>query len=103
MLYGEFKQSAPSQFLLDIPEELLEGSQMPHRDLGSFGSKPIPIEEGSAPQLIDELKDGDRVRHRSFGEGVVLNVNGGIVTVAFKDPKAGIKKLALRIAPLEKL
>ncbi|MBU0981798.1 UvrD-helicase domain-containing protein [Patescibacteria group bacterium] len=102
MLYGEFKQSAPSQFLLDIPEELIEGSELTQREHRSFGDRPVPVEDemGLAP---GDLKDGDRVRHKTFGEGVVISVSGGIVTVAFKDKKVGIKKLALSIAPLEKI
>jgi len=103
MLYGEFKQNAPSQFLRDIPEELLEGGGQTERDHQSFGSRPIPLEEDYNPGPAQDLKDGDRVRHKSFGEGVVLNVKGGIVTIAFKDQKVGIKKLALSIAPLERL
>lgn len=102
MLFGEFKQSAPSQFLLDLPENVLEGSQMPHREHRHFGNRAIPIEDEVGLMEI-ELYDGDRVRHRNFGEGVVLNVQGGIATIAFKNPQFGIKKLATGIAPLEKL
>ncbi|MEK7146581.1 MAG: 3'-5' exonuclease, partial [Patescibacteria group bacterium] len=105
MLYGEFKQNAPSQFLMDIPEELIEGF-VPEKSMeGHVGARPIPveIEDGYAPSEGLELRDGDRVRHRSFGEGVVLNVRGGIVTVAFKDQKVGVKKLAMSIAPLQKI
>ena len=101
MLYGEFKQNAPSQFLQDIPEELLEGAIQSKGQ--EFGEKLIPVEDESDFVPAVELKDGDRVRHKSFGEGVVLSVSGGIVTVAFKSPKVGVKKLALSIAPLEKL
>lgn len=102
MLFGEFKQNAPSQFLLDIPEELIEGQTMQERPHRSFGERPIPLEdeEGFVPP---ELHDGDRVSHRSFGEGVVLSVSGGVVTIAFKDPGVGVKKLAISIAPIEKL
>lgn len=100
MLFGEFKQNAPSQFLSDLPEECIEGAA-PKRDHKPihFGDKPIPVEANPGQDLCD----GDRVRHPSFGEGVVLSRSGGIITVAFKDPRHGIKKLALSIAPLEKL
>ncbi len=103
MLFGEFKQNAPSQFLLDIPEEHIAG-QEPAQESSNYGARPIPMEtEDITPLETMDLSDGDRVRHRSFGEGVVISVTGGIVTVAFKDQKAGVKKLALSIAPLEKL
>lgn len=100
MLYGEFKTNAPSQFLSDIPEELIEGAVV--AKTYDFDVRPIPIEEETWIPQVD-LKDGDRVMHRSFGEGVVLAVNGGIITIAFKNPKFGVKKLAQSIAPLEKL
>jgi DNA helicase-2/ATP-dependent DNA helicase PcrA len=101
MLFGEFKQNAPSQFLMDIPEHLIEGAarSMTPADLGDR-IIPMEDEQGFAPL---ELHDGDRVRHRSFGEGVIIGVRGGIATIAFKDKAVGIKKLATSIAPLEKL
>lgn len=106
MLYGEFKQNTPSQFLWDIPEELLEGSEI-HQRLPrahqSFGARPIPVEENEIILRLDEVSTGDLVRHRSFGVGRVTQVNGGVVTVAFENPSIGIKKLALSVAPLEKL
>ena len=45
------------------------------------------------------LKDGEKVIHPSFGKGIIVEVKGDIVTVAFK--KEGIKKLAASIAPLK--
>jgi len=109
MFYGETRDTIPSQFLDDIPQELIitdeqkrgsfhSGNQ---RQLSGIGNTPIPTESPSASE--PEFSDGDRVVHKTFGEGIVINVIGGIVTVAFKDPKAGIKKLAITIAPLEKI
>ncbi len=102
MLFGEFKQNAPSQFLMDIPEELLDGYTPPTQQ--NFGSRPIPTEYDYTPTMDPvELYEGDRVRHRSFGEGIVMKIQGGVVTIAFKDPSVGTKKLSASIAPLEKL
>ncbi len=103
MVYGEFKSSAPSQFLNDIPEELYS-SGAPANSAPEFDSKPIPVEE-----FVDdfyeevELCDGDRVLHKTFGEGIILNVSGGVLTIAFKNSKIGVKKLSKTIAPLQKL
>ena len=66
------------------------------RESGSASSS-----EGRAYK--ESFSDGDHVFHKTFGEGMVINVIGGIATVAFKDAKVGIKKLALTIAPLEKI
>jgi DNA helicase-2/ATP-dependent DNA helicase PcrA len=126
MLYGEFKCNAPSQFLADIPSALIEGAPVlpPHSvlpphdfefadDSPNFSQeeiyKPIPVEPvatSSEPFIVerlDNLSSGDRLRHRTFGEGIVTAVNGGIVTVAFKDQKVGTKKLALSVAPLQRI
>jgi DNA helicase-2/ATP-dependent DNA helicase PcrA len=52
------------------------------------------------------FRAGDLVRHPQFGEGVVVSCapsgEDEIVTVAFKGA-AGIKKLLLSFAPLERL
>ena len=49
---------------------------------------------------------GDHVRHKQFGEGIVLSCvpdrSDFLVTVAFKG-ESGIKKLLLSFAPLEKV
>ena len=47
------------------------------------------------------LAAGDRVAHDKFGEGMVIKVNGNIAEVAFDS--AGIKKLAVDVAPIKKV
>ena len=44
---------------------------------------------------------GDKVSHAKFGEGLVIQANDRIVTVAFDS--VGIKKLAKDVAPIEKI
>jgi hypothetical protein len=51
---------------------------------------------------------GDRLKHPTFGEGVVVNASPGggageWVEVAFLSKDAGKKKLAVAFAPLEKV
>jgi DNA helicase-2/ATP-dependent DNA helicase PcrA len=46
-------------------------------------------------------ESGDRVRHKKFGEGLVLDVDERTITVMFDE--AGRKKLARGVAPLEKM
>jgi len=50
-----------------------------------------------------DLKTGDKVSHPTFGDGIVMNVTGGVVTIAFQDRSYGVKKLALSVAPLTKI
>jgi len=106
MLYGESKSNAPSQFLADIPEELIESNtrmrpKAPTMDVSNFGTKPIPVE--FAAEVECEFGVGDTAAHPTFGNGIVVDITGGIITIAFKDPTIGVKKLAISIAPLKKV
>ncbi|MFA6436533.1 MAG: 3'-5' exonuclease, partial [Candidatus Gracilibacteria bacterium] len=133
LLYGTVKSNAPSQFLEDIPEELIEreGSTLKkvlEQNDGilsmyqSGGLKRVPRESefGFYPDAEPEYKEvsqeiggfgleesaldsGDRVQHKMYGEGVVVGLKGGIATIAFKNRAVGVKKLALSVAPLKKL
>lgn len=140
LLYGDIKQNAPSQFLQQLPDDLIETNFETEFEtdatievsgiLGTYmgkkgkaraaGLKRIPIENKSGfypdkepdydgideipeDDLVVDYSPGDRVRHHTFGDGVIANVQGGVLTVAFKDPKFGVKKLAASVAPLEKL
>jgi len=105
MLYGEFKSNPPSQFLADINEDLLENNigfgRRRHTQIENIGETPVPIEAEEGLEI--ELGVGDRVYHNIFGNGIVVAVQGGVVTVAFEDSKVGVKKLAMSIAPLKKI
>jgi DNA helicase II / ATP-dependent DNA helicase PcrA len=103
LLYGETQSTTPSQFIIDIPEGVLEPEERQQRKLnsGELNYTPIPVEE--YPEVTIELFEGDKVHHTTFGEGVVVALTGGVVTVCFKDKKYGVKKLALSIAPLKKI
>ncbi len=56
---------------------------------------------GSGAKGGPDLKDGDKVNHSKFGEGIVLSVEGSTVTIAFDS--VGVKKLARDIAPIKKI
>lgn len=115
LLYGDSRCNAPSQFLADLPEELVmkTGFEIAgDRQRSGIGAiKPVPMEDETADVGIaveagnsgEEYHDGDNVEHKKFGAGIVLNVTGGVITIAFKDPRVGVKKLAISVAPLEKV
>jgi DNA helicase-2/ATP-dependent DNA helicase PcrA len=101
----------PSRFLSDIPPQLVKHSQRSsQREM--FGPAryrvALPREGEEARPLVsgDKFKPGDHVKHERFGEGVVVSCepSGGDyqVIVAFQG-EAGIKKLLLSFAPLEKI
>lgn len=79
-----------SRFLENIPQHLARGGRVSGKVL--------------EPSCPTKLEVGDRVSHAKFGEGVVvecLAARGDYeVTVDFRE--AGIKKLLLSLAPMEK-
>jgi len=114
LFFGEMQANNPSQFLQEIPAELVSSNSplfndAPQRQVNrqfspsNIGSKPIPQEEFSARVSASDLKTGDKVSHPTFGSGIVLNITGGVVSIAFNNPKYGAKKLALSVAPLTKI
>jgi DNA helicase-2/ATP-dependent DNA helicase PcrA len=102
-LYGGVTESQPSRFLGDIPPHLVRTRARPSARLGR-SSEPAPVAVPAGPAQ-PRFRPGDRVRHATFGEGVVLQstLSGGdeIVTVLF--PRVGEKRLLAGYAPLERL
>ena len=105
--YGDSEPSVPSRFLDDIPSGLLGGSSRQARRSSSRSQsattwQPSP---GAARLARPHFHAGQRVRHATFGEGLVVEsrADGGdeIVTVIFED--AGLKRLMASLAPLEGL
>lgn len=94
-----------------IPTESYEASKFQISNLKSSSSfrrglgegktelENIPATKYKIPNT--NIKDGDRVKHDQFGEGLIISVRDGIATIAFK--KAGLKKLSLEFAKLEKV
>ena len=106
--YGDSEPSIPSRFLSDIPPELMDGSWR-------RGAKPCARVERSdspsaAPYPPSAIRHsafcaGQRVRHATFGEGLVVGSGADgsdeIVTVIFDG--VGLKRLVASLAPLEHL
>jgi len=89
--FGDMTYPLPSRFLRGIPDEVLardEGTAMP---------------AGIAAAAEPGITLGAGVRHPTFGEGVILGLEGAgdaaRVTVQFH--RAGIKRLMLKYAALE--
>ena len=102
-LMGSSGPTIPSRFLQEVPSHLIASTEPlgQKRTLWTPSVEPTPIQE---PAL--SLRAGDRVDHATFGEGVVVSCAGvggdQEVTVAFKGG-AGVKRLLLSYAPLEKV
>jgi len=109
-MYGESQVGEPSRFITDIPDRLIAGRgeaqtaldlDKQERSYRWQAQRPVT----SVPVVTGQFETGDRVRHRIFGEGIVIEskVTGGDeeVTVAFEGK--GIKRLLASFAKLEKL
>lgn len=102
--YGDNEPSVPSQFLDDIPPELIGGVRRESRR----GTAPRATTWPTAPaQPVRQLqyRAGQRVRHPVFGEGLVIESrrdgSDEMLTVHFED--VGLKRLIADMAPLEHL
>lgn len=91
-LYGGVQYNPPSRFLSEIGFV---------SEASAYGAAPLQVIDNTEPHYVIELDEGDRVRHQTFGDGVVVEVDGDNVAVHFRSK--GIKKLNTAFAPLEKL
>lgn len=111
MIFGDFQANPPSRFIEDIPEHLVyqQGQRAPGRFSSSYSAGFNPFSHQSKVKKVDYEKeesrfsDGDQVHHVGYGDGVVVETRGDLVTVAFKNKAFGIKKFVGRMAPLEKI
>jgi len=112
--YGTTRPSLPSRFLDEIPPDALVRVAASRTDTPSSRGGAAPAAAGRTAgewpaedqRPLPEVAVGDAVRHKTFGSGRVLEVDGegprAIITVRFDGP-AGTKRLALGYAPLERL
>jgi len=105
LLYGDFQRNAISRFIHDIPEHLANriGVESFVEPIEGTDFSQIPKEPKIRITAEQKFRDGDKVVHATFGEGIVVERRGDLVTVAFADKVYGIKKFAANIAPLEKV
>jgi DNA helicase-2/ATP-dependent DNA helicase PcrA len=99
-LHGMEMRARPSQFIAELPRELLEEVR-PRVHV----SRPYLAQRRMAESSDIALKLGQRVRHNKYGEGVVLRYegHGPHVRVQVNFERAGTKELLLALANLEAL
>lgn len=105
LLYGGVQHNVPSRFLAEVETSTSasEASTPPSANLG-YGLLQGPSEPGRTPEeprYVPDLSEGDGVRHKIFGKGTVMEVEGDTAVVYFKGK--GARKLNIGFAPLEKL
>jgi len=97
-IFGSVRVNVESRFLDDIPDELKNSKSLSSSPFSKGRESGSPLSKRGTK---GDFKDGQRVRHNTFGEGVVISTEKDIITIAFM--KAGIKKLSTKFAELEKV
>lgn len=90
-MYGVKKPTMPSVFFTDVENYL-----NPKKTAESIAPS---VNCGVKNANLGKFKKGQRVRHKVFGEGVIICINGENADVVFSG--IGVKTLALKFAPLE--
>ncbi len=115
-LYGSREPAVSSQFLKELPEELLTSRQ----STSSYNQYPsrersrnvAPINSGRSSQDIPGVSTsqlhwqvGDRILHKTFGIGEITHIfgAGNKISLAIKFPSLGQKIIDPRIAQLERV
>lgn len=86
MLFGRTSVNMPSRFISEIDKEYID---IPEKKTISINQ--TKIDKSKMFNDDNGLRAGDNVIHDTYGQGVVVNVDKSIATIAFKGQ--GIKKL----------
>ena len=104
---GYAEETYPSRYLEDIPEDLIVGRSRTGRGLRGRAPESMWAASSrtvqSAPVMENKFRAGTRVKHPTWGEGIVLDSkiqdDDEIVDVVFES--VGIKRLAASLANLK--
>ena len=119
-LFGQMNSTMPSNFLLDIPVELVdqrgaerEAPRYQPRAVGSGSYDRAPKEKKVWNNAISQVRNneglvlavGDKVKHDDFGNGTVVATTGegARQTAEIRFERVGTKRLMVRVAPIERL
>jgi DNA helicase II / ATP-dependent DNA helicase PcrA len=102
-VFGKTGQAKPSRFLDEIPEHLVD---RPVKEVSTFSfgqTVSRPARPEPRPDRLAAVYPGEVVRHATWGEGIVVEVEGSddnaVATVTFSD--VGTKRLLLSYTPLQ--
>ncbi len=118
MLWGETRANAPSRFLDDLPDEVIERRSDDVLSAFAWAAKSAPSETSVTEEEIaiefnqdiafpenevnqDSFVEGSRIMHPVFGAGTITARRGDIADIRFDSGKK--KTFALSIAPLKPL
>ncbi|MDY7016511.1 MAG: 3'-5' exonuclease, partial [Cyanobacteriota bacterium] len=103
-LWGSRETAIPSQFLGEIPKELVESNLKSTAKPRSRRGGKTANSERSAQQPATQWNVGDRVVHNTFGEGEVTHIfgSGNKTNLAIKFPDFGQKIIDPRVASMRR-
>ncbi len=99
MIFGKTTENLPSRFINEIERELLDVSEEVVSHKGMITKKMFNMYKDNSSE---NLSIGDKVYHDKFKEGVVININGDLATIAFSK-EFGIKTLKSNHISLKKI
>ncbi|WP_101912038.1 DNA helicase PcrA [Megasphaera vaginalis (ex Bordigoni et al. 2020)] len=116
-MYGRVAAYLPSRFLGEIPDGLIEEfhrraalpsqreGAVPGKQRLSILTKPVTTSLPKSRAVDSSWQKGDRVRHKVWGTGTVLDVigEGAGMQMRIQFPTQGIRQIVVKYAPLEKL
>jgi DNA helicase-2/ATP-dependent DNA helicase PcrA len=116
-MYGRISAYMPSRFLGEIPPELVEEykrksampqsrmTSVPGQQRVSILSKPVATSLPKKHAVTDSFSKGDKVRHKIWGIGTVLDVigDGPNMQMKIQFPTKGVRQVVVKFAPLEKV
>lgn len=107
----------PSRFLAEIPPQLMEDyhrksampqsrtTAVPGKQRVSILTKPVASSLPKKHAVTDTFAKGDKVRHKIWGIGTVLDVigEGPNMQMKIQFPTKGVRQVVVKYAPLEKI
>lgn len=117
-MYGRISAYMPSRFLAEIPPQLMEDyhrksampqsrstATVPGRQRVSILTKPVASSLPKKHAVTDTYAKGDKVRHKIWGIGTVLDVigEGPNMQMKIQFPTKGVRQVVVKYAPLEKI
>lgn len=103
------KARVTSRFINEIDEDFIEHLEAPRNDIRQVSFYDSTTNEVSyspiKSQIVNKaikIKKGDKVKHKLFGEGIVIKIEASIAHIAFKHPH-NIKKIAANHPSIEKI
>lgn len=116
-MYGRISAYMPSRFLPEIPPQFMEDyhrksampqsrtTAVPGKQRVSILTKPVASSLPKKHAVTDTFTKGDKVRHKIWGIGTVLDVigEGPNMQMKIQFPTKGVRQVVVKYAPLEKV